>query len=389
MLVTLWGLSMIPIIGIFFLGLILTQNNKFIQAFNNHSSKSNVEIFGFAPYWTLSKIKNVDWNTLSTFAYFSLPVTADGSIDRNSYEFSVFEKEQLDGLFAEAKKHQVRRVITLTQMEPMTIEAFLNNRDSWEKLSQETVQILAARDLDGVNIDFEYIPSNNLLRDKFSDFVSYYSRYLKDNLKNPYITVSVLASSVRFNRIYDIEELSKTTDGVMMMAYDFYYPGSPTIGPTAPLYGFNEGKGPFWYDVSTAVDDFLKVAPAEKIIMGIPYYGWNYPAYTPAPKTEKIAWTKPSATTLDKAQKEKLLTVTPIGGWDSQAQVAWKGYWDGDNWQVFYLEDKNSLSKKYDLVNEKGLGGVGLWALGYESENDAVWSLLAAKFSPSNHEVQI
>lgn len=371
----LWGFSMTLICGVFFLGLFLTKTERFQSLFKSPESIKKQEVFGFAPYWTLSKIGKVDWKSLTTFAYFSLPVSSDGSIPRDSYEWSVFNGEKLKRLMTAASDNKVKRVVTLTQMEASVIEQFLNDRDAWERLSADSVEILKTYGLDGVNIDFEYIPSNNYLKGKLTEFVKSYTDNLNSQLKDPYITVSVLASSVRFNRIYDISALTQITDGVFMMAYDFYYPGSEMIGPSAPLYGYNNGQGPFWYDVSTAVDDFIKVADSKKIILGIGFYGWSYPAYSPAPKTNKVDGTRAQATTNVKAQESPSIQSSPIGGWDDFAKVPWKGYWDNNGWHVVYLEDERSLSHKLDFASKKNLGGIGIWALGYEG-NSQLWSML-------------
>jgi len=376
----LWGLFWTLILGVFFLGLFLIKQpaiQRLISPIPAYT-KADYEVFGFAPFWTLSKLSNVDWGTLTTFAYFSIPVNADGSFDRESYEWQVFEGDKLAGLFEKAKENNVRRVVTLTQMDKATIETFLEDEQAWDRVSQESIEVLAEKNLDGVNIDFEYIPSDPRLRAQFSKFAARYTQTLKQNLNNPYVTVSVLASSERFNKIYDIASLSKSTDAIFMMAYDFYYPGSEKAGPAAPLYGFNEGKGPFWYDVSTAVTDFLKVADPNKIIMGVPYYGWNYPAQSPAPNSDRVA--RAFATTNAKASDNNLLSVTPVGGWDSQAQVSWRGYWDNSGWHVVYMEDEKSLSLKYEFAKKQGLAGVGIWALGFDSASDRFWSLLSSTF---------
>src|SRR3990167_11005023 len=222
-----WAVSLTLVCGVFFLGLFFVGNNRFIKNLINKTVKSRqYEIFGFAPYWSLSKMESIDWNTLTTFAYFSLPVRADGSIDRRSFEFSVFEGSQLVELFNKAKDHQVKRVITLTQMEAPIVESFLTNPEAWNEIADESIRIIQEKNLDGVNIDFEYIPSNDYLRGQFSMFIDRYAKILKEKLANPYITVSVLASSVRFDKIYDIGHLAKVTDGIFVMAYDFYFPDS-------------------------------------------------------------------------------------------------------------------------------------------------------------------
>lgn len=372
----LWGLSLTLICGVFFLGLFLVESQNFQRLFKTKDPHKMQEVFGFAPYWTLSKIGKIDWTLLTTFAYFSLPVNADGTISRDSYEWSVFKGEKLKGYFKQADDHDVKKVVTLTQMDADVIEQFLNDRNAWDALTSESIEILKENNLDGVNIDFEYIPSNDDLKLKFSEFIKTYTAALNKDLDNPYITVSVLASSARFNRIYDISALSQLTDGVFMMAYDFYYKGSEMIGPSAPLYGFDEGQGPFWYDVSTAVDDFIKVSDSSKIILGIGFYGWNYPAYSPTPKTNKIEGIRAHATTNVKAQDDESIRSSPFGGWDDIAKVSWRGYFADDGWHVLYLEDERSLAHKLDFALKKQLGGVGIWALGYEGDSQ-LWSMLS------------
>jgi spore germination protein YaaH len=378
----LWVISSVIVCATFLSGLFMVSHNQNIQLLTHPQviAKTNNEVFGFAPYWSLSKMDNINWSTLTTFAYFSLPINANGTIDRNSYEWQVFNGNKLSSLLNKAGEYKVRKVVTLTQMDAGTIENFLANQDSWQKLTDESVDVVKSRNLDGVNIDFEYIPSNDYLKKQFSAFIEFYSGELHKRLKSPYVTVSVLASSARFNRIYDISSLAKSTDGIFLMAYDYYTPRSKSIGPSAPLYGYNNGHGPYWYDVSTAVEDFLKVADSKKIILGVPYYGWNYPAYNPAPGAQAVIGTRASATTADKLGTDKMLATTPLGGWDNTAKVSWRGYWDGSGWRVVYMEDKNSLAAKYDFAREKHLAGVGIWALGYDATNNDFWALLKEKF---------
>lgn len=377
-----WLLAfLILVFGIFFLGLFKVKTFPLYNYFfpQTEASVSKKEVFGFAPHWTLSKLSNVDWNILTTFAYFSLPVSYDGTIDKSSYEWTVFEGEKLARLFGKAKENNVKRVFTLTQMEPEVIREFLASEANWQNIADESIAIINERGLEGVNIDFEFIPTDGFLRDRFSEFVAYYSKRLETEAgNNPYITVSVLASSEKDSKIYDIASLSKSTDGIFMMAYDFYYPGSETIGPSAPLYGYNGGRGPFWYDVSTAVEDFLKVAPADKIIMGVPYYGWNYPSNDPEPKAGRSLGSS-FATTQEKVNNNQLLMTTPMGGWDNDAKVSWRGYWNENGWHVVYMEDKKSLSLKYDFIQSKNLAGVGIWALGFDSGEDELWQTLREK----------
>lgn len=170
-----------------------------------------------------------------------------------------------------------------------------------------------------------------------------------------------------------------------MMAYDFATTSATNAQPTAPLFGHKEGK--YWYDVATAVDDFLKVMPAEKLILGVPYYGYNYAVGEPKPDTTAYprGWRgKSYAQTYTMAKRDiqvgKDGVTKVVTGWDDVAKVGWKAYKQRNVWRFVYIEDEASLSYKYDFVKQKKLGGVGIWALGFDTEHDELWQLLAAKF---------
>jgi len=48
--------------------------------------------------------------------------------------------------------------------------------------------------------------------------------------------------------------------------------------------------------------------------------------------------------------------------------------------QVWY-EDSSSLAYKYDWIKEKKIGGIGIWALGFDNGHSELWKLLAEKFA--------
>src|SRR6185312_12745817 len=69
-------------------------------------------------------------------------------------------------------------------------------------------------------------------------------------------------------------------------------------------------------------------------------------------------------------------------GWDRQGQVSWKAYYDSYSgiWRMVFVEDKKSLGVKYDFAKNKGLAGVGVWALGFDSGTQDMWQVLQDKF---------
>lgn len=368
------------------------SSNK-LASLDHNKLKNKYEVFGFAPYWTLGKMDNVDFGVLTTLAYFGIGVNPDGTLDENSPGYNKFYSDTATNLFQKAHTNGARVVLTVTQMDNDTISTFLNDNDAQKKAIDNITTVVSSRGIDGVNVDFEYVGgTNNEMKGKFSHFVSNLSQAVHTKLPGSYVTVSVYASSARSEKLYDIAQLSNSTDGIFMMAYDFATSGSDNAMPTAPLYGFKEGK--YWYDISTAVSDFLTKMPKEKLILGLPWYGYDYPVASPAVKAQKdygyysYYWYRGRrySTFIGRqgayaATYATAKNVTPdMQGWDASAQVGWQAYKGEDGWRMIFLDDARSLSVKYDFAKANGLGGVGMWALGFDDGNTELWQLLENKF---------
>lgn len=352
-------------------------------------SKSSYEVFGFAPFWTFDKLDNVDFKVLTTFAYFGVDVDGDGNLDRDGRGYQTFKSDYATQIFRKAHDNGTRVVLTLTQMHNGPILALMDNPEAQNNAISQIVQEVKARGIDGVNIDFEFTgnPGQDY-RDKFSNFVQGLTDSLHQELPYSQVTVSVYASAVKDPKIYDISALGKVSDGVFMMAYDFAVAGSDNAIPTAPLYGYKEGK--YWYDIATAVDDFLRYMPANKLILGVPYYGYNYLVYSPDVKAEtRPYWTwrgRPVTQTYQAAVDSLKPTADGVDeyktGWDDAGKVGYIAYHvtATDTWRMIFLEDQKSLTIKYEFAKNKQLAGVGMWALGFDSGKSELWGLLNQEF---------
>ncbi len=352
-------------------------------------TKKGYQVFGFAPYWTLQKLSNVDFSVLTTLAYFSVGVGSDGNLITDDSGYRSFMSRSATSLFAKAHKHNTSVVLTITQMDNWSIEALLNSQSARERAISQVVSLVKKRGIDGVNIDFEYSGGvSQLQRNEFSSFVDVLTSELHRAVPGGRVTVSVYALSVKNPNLYDIQKLGQVADGVFMMAYDFAVAGSESATPTDPLYGYREGR--YSYDVSTAVADFLKLMPAKKLILGVPYYGYNYLVYAPGVKSETLpyySWKgQPYAVTYSTASAE----ITPAmegvdsyrSGWDSLGEVGWKAYHiaSTNTWRMIFLDNSRSLSLKYEFAKSKQLAGVGIWALGFDDGRQELWAALKNAF---------
>lgn len=354
-------------------------------------SKGFYEVMGFAPHWTFNKLDNVDFKTLTTLAYFSITAGSDGNLITDDPGYETFKSEAATRLFKKAHDNGTRVVLTITQMKNDPIKTIMDDPEAQNRVISQTIQEVKNRGIDGVNIDFEYSGNpGDAYRNKFSQFVADFNHRLHQELPNSKLTISVYASAVKDPKIYDISSIAKNSDGIFMMAYDFAIASSDNAIPTAPLYGHKEGK--YWYDISTAVEDFLTQMPADKLILGVPYYGYNWLIYD-EPKVK--AETRPNYSWRGKARAQTYTIVTNdihpsmegisayTDGWDDFGKVGWKAYYVNDTrtWRMVFFDDERSLSLKYDFAKDKGLQGVGLWALGFDNGKQELWDLLSSKFA--------
>lgn len=345
-------------------------------------SKKGHEVFGFAPYWTINKLDNVDFSALTTFAYFGVPINPDGTLDRTDQGYRVFKGDKATEIFKKAHKHGTRVVLTLTLMDNPSIDAFMDSPQAQQTTIEEAVTEVKNRGIDGVNVDIEYVGNPGASRrNSFSTFIKNITERMHAEIPGSRVTVSVYASSAQSPKMYDIAAIGNTADGIFMMAYDFAVTGSDQAMPTAPLYGYKEGK--YSYDIATAVEDFLKVMPADRLILGVPYYGYNYLIYgNPKVKAETRpgSWRgRPTAQTYSLVKDN---VVADREGWDEVGQVGWKAYYvpESDTWRMVFLDDEKSLAIKYDYAKSKNLAGVGMWALGFDNGKTELWTLIKRKF---------
>lgn len=349
-------------------------------------NKATKEVFGFAPFWTFDQLDNVDFNILTTFSYFGVDVSSEGDLDRSSKGYETFRSKKATDTFKKAHRAGTRVVLTLTQMKNDPILALMDDPKAQDNAITQAVAEIKNRGIDGINVDFEFVgnPGEDY-RNKFSSFVKNLTHRMHQEIPSSKVTVSVYASAVKDPKIYDIKALSKNSDGIFMMAYDFAVAGADEAMPTAPLNGYKEGK--YWYDIETAVHDFLTQMPAEKLVLGLPWYGYNYLVYEPGVKAETRPWyswrgkpaTQPYSIALE-TLKDHQDTVKE--GWDSAGKVTWKAYYvsETDTWRMIFLDDPKSLAIKYDFAKAKNLGGVGMWALGFDEGKTEMWTTLAQHF---------
>ncbi|TMB57655.1 MAG: hypothetical protein E6J47_01920 [Chloroflexi bacterium] len=156
------------------------------------------------------------------------------------------------------------------------------------------------------------------------------------------------------------------------MGYDYSWSGSARAGAVAPI------DSAYTLDVNGTMNDFLSETGGGKLIWGVPYYGRTWPT------SSNLL----NATTIDGISHAYYYTghlaqATQFGRlWDDVGKTPWYRYWDAaaGNWVEGYYDDPQSLAVKYDLVNARGLAGMGMWTLLMDQGHNELWRVLADKF---------
>ena len=169
------------------------------------------------------------------------------------------------------------------------------------------------------------------------------------------------------------------------MSYDYYSSSSDIAGPIAPMNGFKEEK--YFYDISTTYKDYQKYIPAAKIIMGIPYYGWDWPVENASEKLSKTLIQNDKngyAVVMSYGRMKQNQNLKQTGcHFDELAKENWCGYVDPKSkvsHQVWF-EDERSLGIKYDFAKKKNFSGIAIWVLGYDKDFPNLWNLLKERFA--------
>lgn len=165
---------------------------------------------------------------------------------------------------------------------------------------------------------------------------------------------------------YDLKAIAQAVDLVCLMTYDQH----TTWTVPGPVAG--------WTWTVNNLDYALKVAPARKLALGIPLYGYHWYAGTPVKATDKSS-DKPNPTANYISTEDALDLAKAYNGkpdWDAADRTAWFYFYRDDEREWVFYTDTRTFKERYALVKERGLYGFASWVLG--TEDPDIWDLLPA-----------
>ncbi len=260
---------------------------------------------------------------------------------------------QLDDtwMIALAIEYNTRPILTLTpfdaygQFNNNLIHVMVQDNTARANLISQLLSTVREKNYTGVDVDFEFILAED--REAFADFVS----VLREEMNNAGYSVSVaLAPKTSANQpglLYegkDYRLLGEAANWVLLMTYEWGYTYGPPMA-VAPLP-----------NVRQVIEYGLTEIPAEKINMGIPNYGYDWPL--PFERGVTAARTIGNIEAVDIA----IANGAEIQ-YDERAQAPYFNYTANGIVHEVWFEDVRSIQAKLALVPEYDLRGVGYWQI--------------------------
>ncbi len=253
----------------------------------------------------------------------------------------------------DARTEGVRPVLVLTPMgqdgrfnNRLITELFSNDR-AVRRLIWQLMAVIEEKGYKGLDIDFEYVPSGD--REPFAEFIRLCATVFGAFGISVSAALAPKTSDDQPGLLYegiDYRAIGEAADRVMLMTYEWGYSQGPPMA-VAPIHM-----------VRRVVDYALGRIPAEKISLGIPAYGYDWPLPYERGRTRAV--------TLNIRQAIQLaIDHGSVIYFDELAKSPYFHYWQYGIRHEVWFEDVRSLRAKFELIREKKLTGSGFWQLMY------------------------
>lgn len=237
----------------------------------------------------------------------------------------------------------------------------LNDRSLQEKVTNNIITTLREKGYRGLDVDFEYVFAEDAAA--YADFLASLTQRL-----NPlgYPVIAALAPKVSADQRgalyegHDFAAIGAAVNEVLLMTYEWGYTYGPPMA-VAPVP-----------NVRQVVEYALTEIPAEKIWLGVPNYGYDWPLPYVRGLTRATSLSSQQAVALARRYRAEIQ-------YDERAQSPWFRYTDelGVVHEVWF-EDARSVQAKLSLISEYGLVGAGYWNLMREFPQN--WLVLSSLY---------
>jgi hypothetical protein len=317
------------------------------------------ENFAFAPYWTLAQSPTFSLTGLSTLAYFSIGVNPDGTLDETGPGWNGYESQDLADLITRAHGAGERVVLTVNDFGQSSLDSLTSSATAPVTLAGALIPLLQAKNLDGVNFDFEGDGSRD--QAGLTHLITSVAGALRVADPHWQITMDTYASSAGDSTgFYNIPALAPAVDAFFVMDYELNLAGTSTSASPLTSGMFSD---------LTTLKQYTAAVPASKVILGTPFFGIDWPTSNGTLRASSTGAAADIADSQVQGSSEPQY-------WDPVTQTGWTSYRVGSQWHESYYENPYALYDVAQLAARYGVRGVGIWALGMEDDGPVMITAL-------------
>ncbi len=243
----------------------------------------------------------------------------------------------------------VMHLSTLTesgQFDTQRAELVLTDSAVQDQLISQVLQTILRKGYAGLDVDFEYLPG--ALAEAYAAFLSRLQRLLRSQGRFIWAALAPKTSAAQSGLLYEghsYPAVASAVDAVLLMTYEWGYTAGPPMA-VAPIP-----------NVRAVLDYAVTEIPAEKIFLGVPNYGYDWPL----PFIQGVT----RAQSISNQRAIELAVEHDIAiQYDETAQSPFFHYTDaaGTVHEVWF-EDARSMDAKLRLIAEYDFQGAGFWNL--------------------------
>lgn len=235
-----------------------------------------------------------------------------------------------------------------------------NNLFIQNKLIDKLIAIMKRKGYLGIDIDFEYVNPEDATA--YADFLRNITARMRAEGLMVNVDLAPKTSATQQGLLYeahDYKAFGEIADTVLLMTYEWGY----SFGPPLAVAPINKVKEVVNYAVTEI--------PAQKILMGMPNYGyvWGLPFIQGRTQASSIG------------NQQALFIARRYGAeikFDETAQTPFFSYWNRGREYVVWFEDVRSIKAKMDVISDNNLLGAGYWNVMRKFTQN--WSYVNARY---------
>ncbi|WP_394525689.1 glycoside hydrolase family 18 protein [Lacrimispora sp. JR3] len=255
--------------------------------------------------------------------------------------------------------------------------------ESRNRFAESCVEFIVKYGFDGVDLDWEYPVSGGLTangrRPEDKQNFTLLLQKIREKLdargildqKHYLLTIAGGADRSYVDKV-ELTKIAPYLDYANLMTYDLHGTWDTHTDLLAPLYPNSDSSPQYKTSVEQAVNTWLDASfPAEKLVMGIPFYGYLYSSVSPSNRGMYQKFGGANSISYEDIKTNYLNKSGYTRFFHSQSKAPWLF-----NGTIFIsYEDGQSIGYKSEFIKSKNLGGAMVWELSQDPKGELLFAL--------------